>query len=162
MARFVVQKHLASQLHYDFRLEVGGVLWSWALPEGPSLDPAAKRLAVQREDHPLDYADFEGMIEGGDPGAGPVIVWDTGEYEVLESRGTRDVEHAFARGKVDLFLDGKRLRGRFSLIRMRRRPRQWLLVKVRDAWAQPGGDVVEEFEDSVLTGRTVEDVRAGR
>lgn len=155
---FVVQKHRASRLHYDFRLEVGGVLASWALPKGPSLDPRVKRLAVAVEDHPLEYASFEGVIDEGHYGAGPVLVWDTGPYRLAGEAARIGVEAALGEGKLDIELSGERLRGRFALIRLRGRARQWLLVKARDAFARPGSEVTEEFERSVLSGRTLEDL----
>lgn len=145
---FNVQKHKASHLHYDFRLEIGGVLRSWAIPKGPSMDPAEKRLAIQVEDHELEYADFEGVIEEGQYGAGPVLVWDTGWFELLNE----------TKGKLDFALHGKRLKGRFSLVAMKGRPRQWLLVKQTDQEALPGHDIVADAETSVLTGRRIEDL----
>lgn len=153
---FNVQKHKASRLHYDFRLELGGVLKSWAIPKGPSMDPAVKRLAVQVEDHDLGYADFEGVIEEGHYGAGPVLVWDTGWYEPLgwEETSADDL----GAGKLDFTLHGRRLKGRFSLIAMKGRPHQWLLVKQGDQEALPGHDLTEDATTSVLTGRTIEDL----
>lgn len=153
---FNVQKHQASRLHYDFRLEMDGVLKSWALPKGPSMDPAVKRLAVQVDDHDLDYADFEGVIEAGQYGAGPVLVWDRGWYEPLD----RDQAGltALASGKLDFVLHGRRLKGRFSLLAMKGRPRQWLLVKQGDQEALPGHDLTADATTSVLSGRTIEDL----
>ncbi|MBI4402481.1 MAG: DNA ligase [Nitrospirae bacterium] len=156
---FNVQKHQASRLHYDFRLEIGGVLKSWAIPKGPSLDPAMKRLAVQVDDHDLDYADFEGVIEEGQYGAGPVLVWDTGWFEPLRAaRAGQTAESMLRAGKLDFILHGQRLKGRFSLVQMKGKPRQWLLVKQRDNEARPGHDITEEYQTSVLTGRSIEDL----
>lgn len=136
-ARFVVHEHKASRLHYDFRLEVGGVLKSWAVPKGPSMNPADKRLAVQVPDHELVYIDFEGIIPAGMYGAGPVIVWDAGEFVPLE---TSDPEAALASGKFSFELKGKKLRGAFLLAQMKGLPRstgkEWLLMKKKDAVAQ--------------------------
>ncbi len=153
---FTVQKHKASRLHYDFRLEVAGVLKSWAVPKGPSMDPAVRRLAVQVEDHDLAYAGFEGVLEEGRYGAGPVVVWDTGWYEPLGGHHARAA--ALPSKKLDFILHGRRLRGRFSLIAMGNRPRQWLLVKQADQEALPGHDLIADAATSVLTGRTIEDL----
>ncbi len=150
---FVVQKHAASRLHYDFRLEHRGVLLSWAVPKGPSDDPADKRMAVRVEDHPVEYATFEGVIPAGNYGAGAVVVWDTGTWRPLA-----DVDEGLAGGKLLFELDGRKLRGAWTLVRTRRSPRDWLLIKHRDAFAgaPPPG------EASVLSGRTLEELAAGR
>ncbi|HEY6756753.1 MAG TPA: non-homologous end-joining DNA ligase, partial [Nitrososphaera sp.] len=164
--RFVIQKHNATRLHYDFRLETrDGVLLSWAVPKGPSLDPRQKRLAVETEDHPLDYIDFEGVIPEGNYGAGTVIVWDTGTYT---SEG--DTRQQFRDGKISFTIDGKKIKGSFSLIRIRQRQKQWLLIK---SGGDPYATSEEEEEDlttiapeSVLTGRTNDELdenkRSGR
>src|SRR5512145_1766405 len=115
--RFVVQKHAARRLHYDFRLEINGVLVSWAVPKGPSLNPADKRLAVQTEDHPLDYGGFEGTIPAGQYGAGSVMVWDTGTYEM---EGDLSAAQQLARGEVKFLLRGRKLRGGFVLVKLKR------------------------------------------
>lgn len=153
---FTVQKHQASHLHYDFRLEIGGVLKSWAIPKGPSLDPRVKRLAIEVEDHDLAYADFEGVIEEGHYGAGPVLVWDTGWVEPVGK--TRALTAMWEAGAIEFILHGRRLRGRFALIRLKGRPRQWLLIKGRDEEARPGLDLQTRWNTSVLTGRTFEDL----
>jgi len=155
---FTVQKHDASHLHYDFRLEIGGVLKSWAIPKGPSLDPRLKRLAVEVEDHDLAYADFEGVIAEGHYGAGPVLVWDTGWFEPVG--GTDSLTDMWRAGTLDVILHGRRLRGRFALIRMKERPRHWLLIKQRDDEARSDhrNIMMKEWDTSVLTGRTIKDL----
>lgn len=160
--RFVVQKHAARRLHYDFRLEMGGVLKSWAVPKGPSLDPRVKRLAVHVEDHPLDYADFEGVIPEGEYGGGTVLVWDTGVW--LPRNG--DPERAYRQGMLKFELRGKKLRGCWALIRMggKRGEKNWLLVKERDehAASEDDEDVVDEQPRSVLSGRDLDAVARDR
>ncbi len=134
---FVVQKHSARSLHWDFRLENGGVLWSWAVPKGPSLDPADKRLAVHVEDHPLDYANFEGTIPEGQYGAGTVEIWDHGTWTP-----EGDPENGMRSGELKFHLKGQRLKGGFVLVRLRPRDRDhnenWLLIKERDEFARAG------------------------
>jgi DNA ligase D-like protein (predicted 3'-phosphoesterase) len=159
--RFVVQKHDARRLHYDFRLEAGGVLKSWAVPRGPSPDPANKRLAVRTEDHPLEYADFEGTIPKGEYGGGAVIVWDTGTYRNLTEQRHKavPVEEAVERGHVTVWLDGHKLHGAYALTRTGGRGRDsWILVKVRDELADSSADPVSDRPESVRSGRTVEQV----
>jgi DNA ligase D-like protein (predicted 3'-phosphoesterase) len=158
---FTVQKHQASHLHYDFRLEIGGLLKSWAIPKGPSMDPSVKRLAVEVEDHDLGYAEFEGVIEEGHYGAGPVLVWDTGWFETVgASQGSETLKMMLQAGKLDVHLHGRRLRGCFTLVRMKDRPRQWLLIKQRDEEARPDHEVVQEYDTSILSNRTIEDLEA--
>ncbi|HZB04181.1 MAG TPA: DNA polymerase ligase N-terminal domain-containing protein [Actinomycetota bacterium] len=164
--RFVIQKHDASSLHYDFRLEAGGVLKSWAVPKGPSTDPRDKRLAMPTEDHPLSYGDFEGVIPEGEYGAGPVIVWDTGTYRNLTEEGETEipVEEAVDRGHVKVWLEGTKLRGGWSLRRTaigRSARAKWLLVKLRDEEADARRRPVSSQPESVITGRTIEDVASG-
>ena len=159
--RFVVQKHHASRLHYDFRLEADGVLKSWAVPKGPSLNPADRRLAMQVEDHPLDYRDFEGVIPKGNYGAGEVIVWDRGAYKLVEGS---DPATEIGRGKIKFVLNGKKLHGIFTLVRMRPRDgseNAWLLIKERDAGADPSWDP-SKHDESVKSGRTLDDVAHNR
>lgn len=159
---FVVQKHAARRLHYDFRLAIGGVLVSWAVTRGPSLDPSEKRLAVRTEDHPLDYADFEGTIPKGEYGGGTVMVWDHGPF-VAEGDPARAVKD----GKLTLTLSGQRLKGGFALVRMASRRKSdkgrenWLLIKKNDATADSAGDVLDATR-SVTTGRAMDEVSAGK
>jgi DNA ligase D-like protein (predicted 3'-phosphoesterase) len=156
--RFVIQKHAARSLHYDLRLEVAGVLKSWAVPKGPSTDPREKRLAVEVEDHPLDYAEFEGAIEAG-YGAGAVIVWDSGTFDSLTDG---PVEAALENGHLSFWLEGEKLRGGWTLQRTRGGPKpQWLLVKRRDEGADARRKPVSTQPESVRSGRTVEDVARG-
>ena len=149
---FVVQEHAATAHHFDLRLEVGGVMRSWAVPKGPSMDPAVKRLAVEVADHSISYNDFEGAIEGGH-----VIVWDRGAYE---QGGRVAWPEALERGHAVFVLHGEKLRGGFALQRTRggEKP-QWLLIKRRDEEARPGSDVVAERSQSVLSGSTLEELR---
>lgn len=162
---FVIQKHDASTLHYDFRLEVDGVLKSWAVPKGPSTNPKEKRLAIPTEDHPLGYAGFEGVIPEGSYGAGTVLVWDQGTYRNLTQKSGREipVAEALRQGHVSVWLEGKKLRGGFSLTRFRTgKGEAWLLVKKDDAEADPSRDPVAAEPQSVLSGRTLEEVAAGK
>jgi bifunctional non-homologous end joining protein LigD len=151
---FVVQKHQGTHLHYDLRLEVDGVLKSWAVPKGPSLDPAIKRLAVAVEDHPLQYAGFEGVIAKGQYGAGPVMVWDRGTYIPEDSD---DVSQSLLSGKLKFTLHGKKLRGSWALIRTRNG--NWLLVKHNDAYASKE-NIAEREPRSVLSGRLLSEIAA--
>jgi bifunctional non-homologous end joining protein LigD len=160
--RFVVQKHAASHLHYDFRLEMGGTLKSWAVPKGPSLDPAQKRLAVEVEDHPIEYADFEGTIPQGEYGGGTVMVWDRGDW--IPENG--DPEAAHRAGEIKFTLLGEKLQGSWVLVRTRRgeaRKPQWLLIKHRDDAARPDAkrDIIETATKSVKTGRSLEEIAEG-
>src|SRR5579864_7737428 len=169
--RFVVQKHDATRLHYDFRLEMEGVLKSWAVPKGPSLDPADKRLAMQVEDHPVSYFDFEGNIPEGNYGAGSVMVWDVGTWQPLSPvpvdgkyvPGTEaEAAAMLAKGDLKFRLKGKRLQGDFALIKMKgRRPgskgNEWLLIKKHDDHVVAGFDA-EQLDKSVLTKRTMSQI----
>jgi bifunctional non-homologous end joining protein LigD len=156
--RFVVQRHRARRLHYDFRLELGGVLVSWAVPKGPTLDPKARHTAVHVEDHPVEYADFEGVIPKGQYGGGDVIVWERGTWE---PSGTDDPTAAIAGGEIHMDLRGEKLAGRFALIRRGGRGgrEQWLMVHKNDAYAVPGWDP-EDHPRSVLSGHTNDEVAA--
>jgi bifunctional non-homologous end joining protein LigD len=164
--RFVIQKHAARRLHYDVRFEADGVLISWAVPKGPSLDPSIKRLAVHVEDHPIDYATFEGTIPGGEYGAGAVIVWDQGTYRNLSEKGGHDltVREAVTAGHVTVWLEGTKLQGGWHLIRTRPTGNQddWIMVKRQDDHADVDRDITEAAPDSVQSGRSLEQVRAGQ
>ena len=165
--RFVIQKHDATALHYDFRLEAGGVLKSWAIPKGPSTNPRDKRLAMPTEDHPIEYANFEGLIPEGEYGAGPVIVWDRGTYRNLTSRDGQEVPvlRALEDGHLKFWLDGEKLRGGYSLRRTtlgRDRREKWLLVKLSDEAADARRKPVSSQPRSVISGRTIEQVATGR
>lgn len=157
---FVVQRHDTSSLHFDFRLEIGGALVSWAVPKGPSLDPRDKRLAARTEDHPLDYVDFEGRIDEG-YGAGTVVVWDTGRLENLTEKDGSPVplEDALARGHLKFALHGEKLTGGFALTHMKMGgdPKNWLLVKVDDDGADRRRKPASTQPESVLSGQTNED-----
>jgi bifunctional non-homologous end joining protein LigD len=165
---YVIQKHAASHLHYDLRLELDGVMKSWAVPKGPSLDPAVKRLAMQVEDHPIEYNTFEGTIPKGEYGGGTVMVWDRGTYTYGGSDDVDPVEglrRGYAKGDFKFVLDGNRLNGSWVLVRTRRgdpKRAQWLLIKHRDDAAEPDSEVVEEYQTSVATGRTMDEITAGR
>jgi bifunctional non-homologous end joining protein LigD len=152
---FVVHKHAARRLHFDLRLEMEGVLRSWAVPKGPSYNTADKRLAVLVEDHPLEYGDFEGMIPEGNYGAGAVIVWDRGRWVPLE-----DPIEGLGKGKLLFELHGLKLHGRWTLVKIKKADKEWLLIKERDAYASSAGPM--SAEESVLSGLTVEDLKAGR
>lgn len=177
---FAVQKHDASNLHYDFRLEMSGVLKSWAVPKGPSLDPADRRLAVMTEDHPLEYAAFEGVIPRGEYGGGTVLLWDFGWWEPdlawirggktgrarpdlaeqdLPGDAVFDAEEALERGELKMILHGRKLTGSWALVQMKGRGRKnWLLLKHRDQSARPGYSVVEASPGSVLSGRSLQEI----
>jgi len=156
---FVVQHHWATREHYDFRLELDGVLLSWAVTRGPSFDPADKRLAVRTEDHPLSYGGFEGLIPEGNYGAGTVLLWDSGTWEPLDP----DPRQALAKGALKFTLAGKRLKGRWALIRMRTEGKRenWLLIKERDEYAAKGISL-EDYAESILSGRTREEIENNR
>jgi bifunctional non-homologous end joining protein LigD len=153
---FCVQRHDATRLHYDFRLEIDGVLKSWAVPKGPTLDPSAKRLAAHVEDHPVEYGDFEGNIPAGNYGAGSVMLWDAGTFELLgDLPGVAQIE----KGDLKFRLHGEKLSGEFALVHMKGRGKgnEWLLIKKRDSSAAPGWEV-EDHAYSVISGRTQQEI----
>lgn len=160
---FVIQKHKASRLHYDFRLEMEGVLKSWAVPKGPSYDPSVKRLAMMTEDHPYDYAFFEGVIPEGNYGAGPSIIWDIGTWEFIEPGN--DPVKALEQGKLTCRLNGKKMFGEWALVKIRgRSPKgnEWLLLKHRDQFANPNVDVTAVAPKSVVSGLDVDEIGSDR
>lgn len=152
---FVIQKHAASTLHYDLRIEVNGVLRSWAVPKGPSTDPREKRLAIPTEDHPLEYADFEGVIPEDEYGGGKVIVWDAGHYRNLKE--DESIEDSLEKGRATIWLEGKKLKGGYALIRTGRGD-NWLLIKIDDEGADARRNPVSTEPRSVLSGMTIEEL----
>jgi DNA ligase D-like protein (predicted 3'-phosphoesterase) len=160
---FVIQKHDASSLHYDFRLEVDGVLKSWAVPKGPSTDPSERRLAIMTEDHPMEYADFEGTIPKDEYGGGTVLVWDAGIYRNLkEEKETKvSMEESIEKGQVEVWLEGEKLTGGYVLIHTGKKDsNQWLLIKMKDDEADARRNPTSTEPKSVLSGRTLEEIEA--
>ena len=160
---FVIQQHDASQMHFDFRIEIDGALASWAVPKGPSTDPSDKRLAVRTEDHPMDYADFEGVIPEDEYGAGTVLVWDAGPYRNLRTDDEGEelpMKDALNQGQVEVWLEGKKLKGGYALVhsKMGGDPDNWLLVKMDDDEADARRNPTSTEPESVLSGRTIEEV----
>jgi len=158
--KFVIQKHAASHLHYDFRIEHDGVLKSWAVPKGPSMNPSDKRLAIVTDDHPMAYATFEGVIPEGNYGAGTVMVWDRGTYKNIKKKdGKRiDMDDCFDHGTIEIFLYGAKLQGAFALIRTQK-DNQWLLIKMNDEHADRRRNPVKTENKSALTGRTMVQIK---
>ncbi len=159
---FTIQKHNASSLHYDFRLQMGDILKSWVIPKGPSLNPKDKRLAILTKDHSLDFAEFEGVIPAGEYGAGKMIVWDKGTYENITTKNDKpiSIDEAFENGEIIIFIQGKKLKGKFSLILMKKQnePKNWLLIKQNDQYAGDEFDPVIELPHSVISQKSIEDI----
>ena len=161
--QFVIQKHAASHLHYDLRLELDGVMKSWAVPKGPSLDPAVRRLAMEVEDHPISYNDFEGTIPAGEYGGGTVMLWDRGTYTAEDGGGAESLRRGYEQGDLKITFAGKRLRGSWVLVRMKRPGRpQWLLIKHRDDEADAGRDLTAEYTTSVVSRRSMDSIANGK
>lgn len=156
---FVVQKHDASQLHYDLRLEIDGVLKSWAVPKGPSINPNDKRLATETEDHPLKYANFEGKIPKEEYGGGTVMVWDKGTYKNLSVHGDKEIsmQEAYKNGHISFELHGKKLRGHWTLAHMKNRGDDWLLIKKEDKHSDGRVNILKE-DKSVKSGKSIEEI----
>jgi len=166
---YVIQKHAAGRLHYDLRLELDGVMKSWAVPKGPSLDPSVKRLAIHVEDHPIEYNEFEGSIPEGEYGGGTVMVWDKGTYTAAgdEDDPEEALREGYRKGDFKFVLRGKRLKGSWVLVRTRgwgdrSRQGQWLLIKHRDDEADSDTDPVAEYLTSAKSGRTMDEIAEGR
>jgi len=157
---YVIQKHKATNLHYDLRLELNGVLKSWAIPKGPSTDPSQKKLAVPTEDHPIDYADFEGIIPEGEYGAGTVIVWDKGTYRNLKD--DISLEEAYKKGKLEIFIEGKKLKGAYVLLRTGKKQdngQWWLFIKMKDKYVDARRNPIKTEPESVISGKKIEDIK---
>lgn len=159
---FVIQQHDATSMHYDFRLEIDGVLKSWAIPKGPSTNPHDKHLAIETEDHPLEYAQFEGVIPEGQYGAGPVLIWDTGTYEDLKEMQGKDVSMSqmYKNGKIEVFLHGEKLVGAYALIKTKGMgDNKWLFFKMNDEYADESKNIIKSHPESVKSGRAIKDIK---
>ena len=164
--RFVVQRHHASHLHYDFRLELGGVLKSWAVPKGPSLNPSQKRLAVMVEDHPVDYISYKGIIPKGNYGAGKVEIWDKGNFEAVNAKheeiSERQALQAIKNGEIKFHLHGKKLKGEFVLVRLKEDEKNWLLIKHKDDYSVNTVYNAEEEVGAPIAKKTIASIRHGK
>lgn len=157
---FVIQKHDATTLHYDFRIEVDGVLKSWAVPKGPSLNPKDKRLAIMTTDHKMSYAKFEGVIPEGEYGAGVVMIWDKGTYKNIKETDGKivPIKKCLKEGRAEIFLDGEKLKGGFALIKMKNSDKNWLLIKMKDEFADARRNPVSSEPRSAVTSRTLKEI----
>jgi DNA ligase D-like protein (predicted 3'-phosphoesterase) len=153
---FVIQQHAATSMHYDFRLEIEGSLKSWSIPKGPSTDTKCKRLAIETEDHDLSYADFEGIIPEGKYGAGKVLLWDTGTYKNLKKETS--IEQSYKKGLLEFWLEGKKLKGGYALVKMKESEKNWLFVKMDDEEADARRNPVSTEPESVKSGKTIEEI----
>ncbi|MBD3273447.1 DNA ligase [Candidatus Dependentiae bacterium] len=163
---YVIQKHDATRLHYDFRIEIDGVLKSWAIPKGPSLNPKVKRLAIPTDDHPLKYAEFEGIIPEGNYGAGTVMVWDIGTYNnVYEENGKKiDMKKCYKQGEIKINIKGKKIKGSYVLVRTKNKTgkkNQWLLIKKDDKYADARRNPTSTENKSALSGKTMKEIEKG-
>ncbi len=159
---FVIQEHNASNLHYDFRIEANGILKSWAVPKNLSTDPSEKRLGIQTEDHPIEYADFEGTIPQDEYGGGKVIVWDAGTYELLQDEDdekSKSVEKSLENGKLKIWLNGKKLKGGYALINTEKgEDNKWLIIKLKDNEADARRNPVNTEPESVISNKTIKEI----
>jgi DNA ligase D-like protein (predicted 3'-phosphoesterase) len=158
---FCVQEHHSSRLHWDFRIEVDGTMPSWAIPKGPSLNPKEKRLAVQTEDHPISYATFEGIIPEGEYGGGTVMLWDYGTYKNMREQDGKliPMKTCLKDGRIEIFLNGEKLKGTFILIRLQNSPKDWLFFKKKDEYSDGRRNIIKSENKSVLTQRTVSQIK---
>lgn len=156
---FVIQKHYSRNLHYDFRLSIGGVLVSWAVPKGPSMNPKVKRLAIRTDDHPIAYGRFEGVIPEGEYGAGTVMVWDRGTYKNIKEKDEKKIsmEQSLKKGKIEVWLKGEKIKGGFALVKIQKKD-QWLLIKMVDEHANSRANPVNTQNKSAITGRTMRQI----
>ncbi len=159
---FVIQKHQSSTLHYDFRLQIGNILKSWIIPKGPSLNPKEKRLAILTKDHEFSFADFEGKIPAGHYGAGKIIVWDSGSYKNITTANGQKIsmQKALENGKIHIFLEGEKIKGNFSLVLLKNQdePKNWLLIKLKDTYANNTFDPVMELPNSIISHKSLENI----
>ena len=157
--KFVIQQHAARAMHYDLRLEIGGTMVSWAVPKGPSLNPKMKRLAIQTEDHPMEYNKFEGVIPEGEYGAGPVIIWDRGTYKNVKDGSMKE---CLKQGRIEIRLRGKKIKGDFALVRTGSatgEKSKWLLIKMKDEHADARRNITKSQPESVKSGKTIKDLQ---
>lgn len=157
---FVIQKHDATNLHYDFRIQVDGILKSWAIPKGPSTDPRKRRLAMPTEDHPFEYKDFEGVIPKDNYGAGEVIIWDRGTYYNLKENNSPTIKESLENGHLTIFLEGEKLKGGYALIRTsKEKDERWILVKMKDDYADARRNPTSTENKSVISGKTINELK---